>query len=442
MNIDVPNNPVVPAQLSGEERMAKSEKRLCIIGSGPAGCYAAEFLLKLLPEVQIDIIERLPVPFGLIRYGVAPDHQSTKNAVRVLDRTLSNKRVRFFGNVEVGYDVTLNELRSMYHAVVLATGAPYDRRLGIPGEELPGVIGSGAFVSWYNGHPLRTVPHLNDVRSALVIGNGNVALDVTRILAKGAEELKGSDLPADVFDALQSQRIEHIHIVGRRGASEARFSPHELEELGTLQRARPLVRDPASLAGDTAVENILRQFAEDSRGGMPVSIHFHFSLTPVAFAGEERLQAVRFRSAAGQECGIEAQLAVTCIGYEAVACCTATPTNGIFANEDGKIADGLYVVGWAKRGPSGTIPTNRTEAQQVAQKIAAEIAEGGPHPGPDLAGLLRSRGLNWVDYSAWKQIEATEKAGANEDRCLLKLLRVEDMLRVAGLAVETEVQEI
>ncbi len=417
--------------------LANSEKRIAIIGSGPAGCYVAEHLLKLLPDARIDLLEKLPVPFGLIRYGVAPDHQGTKGAARVLDRTLSRDRVRLFGNVEVGKDVTLTELRSMYHIVVLATGAPRDRKLGVPGEDLPNVIGSGAFVGWYNGHPSRVTPDLLDVRSAVIIGNGNVALDVARILAKNADELKGSDLTPDVLEALRSQPIEDIHIVGRRGAAEAKFSEHELEELGSLQRAKPVVRDPQQLSGETPVQKVLQKFAANERIGSPVTIHFHFGLAPVAFtvcekSGKEEpsgtevraggqemhgsstqrsrllnataedtsgaeaptyllppqrwpegqlypsLQSVLFRTAAGEEIEIPAQLAVTCIGYEAVPCCSANPTNGVFANEGGKIDDGLYVVGWAKRGPSGTIPTNRAEALEVAQKIASEIAQTTP----------------------------------------------------------------
>lgn len=459
--------------------MANSEQRLCIIGSGPAGCYLAEHLLKLLPEARIDIIEKLPVPFGLIRYGVAPDHQSTKGAGRVLDRTLSRDRVRFFGNVEVGRDVTLNELRSMYDAVVLATGAARDRRLGIPGEDLPGVIGSGAFVNWYNGHPSRAVPHLNNVRSAVVIGNGNVALDIARILAKGSEELKGSDLTPDVLESLQSQPLADIHIVGRRSAGDAKFSEHELEELGTLSRAKPVVEDVKELAGETPVQRVLQRFAADDRSEQPVAIHFHFGLTPVAFTSREGtredgpsrtkvrsggeeiaglsarprpcpdaelrntdfslspfsqdiiLQSVRFRSGSGENIEIPAQLCVTAIGYEALPCCTATPANGVFANDGGKIDTGLYVVGWAKRGPSGTIPTNRAEAQQVAQKIAGEVGAAGHASG--LGGLLQSRGVIWVDYAGWKRIEAVENAAAGDERCRLKLLETEAMLDAAGL---------
>ena len=199
-------------------------RRVAIIGSGPAGCYLADQLLRLLPDASIDILERLPVPFGLIRYGVAPDHQGTKAIARVLDRVLSRDGVSFFGNVEVGRDVRLDELMSLYDAVVLATGAERDRRLGIPGEDLPGVIGSGAFTGWYNDHPDRAAPPVQSVRSAVIIGNGNVAIDVARVLAKGPSELAGSDLSPEVTAWLEAQPIESIHIVGRRGAADAKFT--------------------------------------------------------------------------------------------------------------------------------------------------------------------------------------------------------------------------
>src|SRR5271166_891215 len=228
-------------------------RHIAIIGSGPAGCYLADHLLRLLPDASIDVLERRPTPFGLIRYGVAPDHQGTKAVTRVLDRVLSRDRVSFFGNVEVGGDVRLAELAAMYDAVVLATGASRDRRLGVPGEDLPGVMGSGSFVGWYNGHPESPAPSIANVRSAVIIGNGNVAIDVARILGKSQAELIGSDLSTEAMSWLRAQPIETIHIVGRRSAADARFSEHELAELGTLQRAQPVVVDPAALDGQTAV---------------------------------------------------------------------------------------------------------------------------------------------------------------------------------------------
>ena len=405
-------------------------RRIAIIGSGPAGCYLADHLLRLLPDASIDILERLPVPFGLIRYGVAPDHQGTKAVARVLDRVLSRDRVAFFGNVEVGRDVRLAELAAMYDAVVLATGASRDRRLEIPSEDLPGVMGSGSFTGWYNGHPESPVPPVADVRSVVVIGNGNVAIDVARILGKSPAELAGSDLSPEVMSWLRAQPIETIHIVGRRSAVDARFSEHELAELGTLHRARPVVADPASLLGDGAVVNILRRFADEHREA-PVTINFHFNLTPLAFLGEGRLRAAQFRSVGGDVTELPAQLAITCIGYEPRACCTASPANGTFRNQGGKISEGLYVVGWAKRGPSGTIPTNRTEAQLVAQKIAQEVRDSGRAGGVALRQLLEERRACWVDHAAWRRIDVAEVERAGAERCREKFGTVAEMLEAA-----------
>jgi ferredoxin--NADP+ reductase len=371
------------------------------------------------------------VPFGLVRYGVAPDHQSTKNVARVFDRLLSRDRVNFFGNIEVGRDVKLTELLSFYDAVVLATGAARDRQLGIPGEALSGVVGSGAFVGWYNGHPHSRPPEVNRVRSAVVIGNGNVALDVARILAKSREELAGSDLPPEALSWLSKQPLETIHIVGRRGAAEAKFNHHELAELGTLKRARPVVSDPAAIAGDGPVAEVFRNFAEAPARETPVTIHFDFNLTPAAFLGYNNLRAVQFRSASGETVGIPAQLAITCIGYEAVPCSSATPENGVFSNQDGNINDRLYVAGWAKRGPSGTIPTNRVEAQQVAQKIAQEISEDNRPGGAALREMLEKRGVRPVDYAGWRRIDGAELSGAGSERCRKKLCSTNEMLDVA-----------
>lgn len=405
-------------------------RHIAIIGSGPAGCYLADHLLRLAPDAHVDVLERLPVPFGLVRYGVAPDHQGTKAVVRVLDRVLGRDRVGFFGNLEIGRDVRLDELMSLYDAVVLATGAPCDRRLGIPGESLPGVFGSGAFVGWYNGHPdWRAAPPL-PVRSAVVIGNGNVAIDVVRILAKGPEEMSGSDIDPAVHAQLLAHPIAAIHIVGRRGPADARFTSHELAELGTLARARVSVEHAGALVGDTPELDVLRGFAASSTGreDAPVSIVFHFELTPAAFIGEEGLETVRFTRPDGSAYELPAQLAVTCIGYESIACDHVVPAAGVFANQEGRIDEGLYVTGWAKRGPSGTIPTNRSEAQQVAQRIAAEAIDHGRAGGDGLVALLSERGVQRVDHASWRKIDAAEQAGAAGDRCRRKFDTVAGML--------------
>lgn len=405
-------------------------KHIAIIGSGPAGCYLADHLLRLIPDASIDILEKLPVPFGLVRYGVAPDHQSTKGIARVLDRVLGRDRVRFFGNVEVGRDVRLGELMSLYDAVVLATGATSDRQLGIPGENLAGVIGSGAFVSWYNGHPQSMFPAISGVRSAVVIGNGNVAIDVARILAKSPQELAGSDVQDAVTTWLGAQSLEAIHIVGRRSAAEAKFTDHELAELGTLLRAK-LAVESTDLVGDSAVVTALRSLAQSSGREAPITINFHFNFTPATFVGDRRLRAVQFRTASGERVEMPAQLAVTCIGYETLPCCSASPENGVFSNREGKVEDRLYTVGWAKRGPSGTIPTNRVEAQQVAQKMAQEVADENRGGGDGLRELLEQRGVRFVDHAGWRRIDAAELARAAGDRCRKKFCSTNEMLDVA-----------
>jgi ferredoxin--NADP+ reductase len=337
--------------------------------------------------------------------------------------------VNFFGNVDVGHDVSLDNLLDYYDAVVLATGASRDRRLGIPGEDLPGVIGSGKFVAWYNGHPDSSPPLVEDVKSAVVIGNGNVALDVARVLAKTPEELAGSDLSNEITRHLAAQPLESIHIVGRRTASDAKFTAHELAELGTLQRARAQVLDKSQLSGKAPILATFRDF--EPRTDAPVTIDFHFGMTPIAFSGTDRVERARFRCADGSERELAADLAVTCIGYESLACCGESPTNGIFTNDDGKIRDRLFVVGWAKRGPSGVIASSRNDAQVVAQKIAKEVTAKGGSGGESLRQHLVNAGVSFVDHSGWKRINAAEIARAGEQRCRNKFTSRAQMLEAA-----------
>lgn len=401
-------------------------RHIAIIGSGPSGCYLADALLRLVPDCRIDVLDRLPVPFGLVRYGVAPDHQGTKAVARVFDRTLSRDRIGFFGHVEVGRDVSLAQLEALYDAVVIATGAAEDRRLGVPGEDLAGVVGSGRFVGWYNGHPDHAGHAFPSPRAVVIIGNGNVALDVARLLAKTPAEFDGSDLGAFFAEPT----VHTIHIVGRRGPDEAKFTDHELEELASLSQARPMVADPGMLTSDTPRTAILRGFA--SLPAQPISIQFHFGLTPEAMLGDGSVAAVRFRDGSGQPTTLAADLVVTCVGYQARACCAANPTDGLFANDGGHMRGALYTVGWAKRGPSGTIPTNRAEAQAVAQRIAADLADGGKPGGAGLRALLDGQAVRWVDYAGWRRIEALEQAGAGPGRCRRKATAIPAMLAAAG----------
>lgn len=410
-------------------------RHFAIIGSGPAGIYAAERLARIAPDDRIDVIDRLPVPFGLVRHGVAADHQSTKAVTRVLGRALGRDNVSFVGNVMVGRDVALADLREWYDAVILATGAPRDRRLGIPGEDLPGVHGSGAFVGWLNGHPddAGLAIDLDNLTDVVVIGVGNVALDVARIFAKSPAELAAADLAPDVAEALAGLTLRSITLLGRRGPEDAKFTALELSEMGELERAQPVVDQealPPAADEEAKPLSILRGFASAQRDERPLTVDFRFHTRPLAFEGSDRLTGVRVVTADGAETVLPAQLAITCIGYDSVACDDLEPASGIFANQDGKIEDGLYVVGWAKRGPSGTIPTNRSESHEVANRVAAETEAAGR---PGAAGLIERIGDRIVGLDGWGRIDAAETARATGDRPRHKFTTIEEMIAAARL---------
>ena len=426
-------------------------RHIAVIGSGPAGYYTAEALSKQFgEEVRIDIIDRLPTPYGLIRFGVAPDHQSIKAVSRRYEAVALSDNVRFAGNVTVGRDVTIEELQGLYDAVVLATGAPADRPLGIAGDDLPGVIGSAAFVGWYNGHPefAKLSPPL-DVEGAAVIGNGNVALDVARILAKSPAEFVGSDIIAHAFEALGNARIRKISIVGRRGPHQIAMTPKELGELGHLERASPHV-DPADLppeSEDAALEPgqrksvaHLRAFAA-APGDKPVTVEFDFFARPVAIEGEgkvERLIVERTRLTAdggaegtGETYAIPCGMIVACIGYRTppLPGIPYDERNGRFANVEGRISPGMYAVGWARRGPTGTIGTNRPDGYMIAEAIAADQPEPAGKAGRrGLDALLGERGVDVVTFRDWQKIEAAEAARAREGSPREKFVEIADML--------------
>jgi hypothetical protein len=380
------------------------------------------------------VIDRLPTPFGLVRSGVAPDHQSTKGVARLLDRTLAKPEVGFFGGVELGRDVTLAELRELFDAVVIATGASRDRTLDVPGEALSGVVSSGRFVGWYNHHPDHADIELRDVHTAVVIGSGNVALDVARILAKRSDEFAGSDLAPEVSTALANASLERVHVIGRSSAANMKFTEAELLEFDELARAYPTLGAGGDLTVlDGKAASALSAIVATADARKPIEIRFEFGLVPIAFEGVRHLERVRFRAPDGTETIRQADIAVTCIGYEAHVG-ELTHENGALRNADGKIATGLYAVGWAKRGPSGTIPTNRTEAQLVAKIVLAETS-GSARPGrAALESLLRARGVARVDYDGWRRIDASEIERSEGARARRKW-RTHDELRAAAARV-------
>ena len=430
-------------------------RHIAIIGSGPAGYYTAEAAQKKFgDDVRVDIIDRLPVPFGLIRFGVAPDHQSIKAVAGRYEKVALSDNVRFVGNVTIGKDVSVDELQTLYDAVILATGAPNDRPLDIAGADLPGVFGSAAFVGWYNGHPdfADLQPPL-DGRHVVIVGNGNVALDVARILSKTRAEFDGSDIVSHALDVLEHSAVEDITILGRRGPHQIAMTPKELGELAHLQRATPRVDtdDLPDIGEDALLEpgirksvTHLREFAaipEAFRADKAISINFDFFAAPVAIEGDgkvERVQVERMRLddqyrsiSTGESYTIDCSMVISCIGYQ-------TPSidgvpyehgRGRFANLDGRILPGLYCVGWARRGPSGTIGTNRPDGYNIIDTVAEDMATGGDKDGrAGLDALLALRKVDIVTFSDWKKIEEAEIARARDGAPREKFVRIEDMI--------------
>ncbi len=427
-------------------------RHVAIIGSGPAGFYSAEALEKALggDAVRIDLIDRLPVPYGLIRSGVAPDHQPIKAVSRRYEKVALNDAARFVGNVAVGTDVAIDELLQLYDAVILATGAPADRPLGIPGADLPGVIGSAAFVGWYNGHPdfAALDPPLAG-GAAAVIGNGTVALDVARILAKVPAEFAGSDIAAHAFAALGNSAVRRITILGRRGPHQIQMTPKELGELGHLAGAAPEVEagdlpppeaDAALEPGQRKSVALLREFAA-APPDKPKTIAFDFFARPVAVEGDgraERLRVERTRlgpegaaAGTGEFYTVPAELVISCIGYRSppIAGLPYDEGAGRFPNQAGRIADRLYGVGWATRGPTGTIGTNRPDGFAVAERIVAEVPGGGRAGGAGLDALLAERGARPVSFTDWQRIETAETGRARPGAPREKFASLAEMLR-------------
>jgi len=425
---------------------------VAIVGAGPAGYYTAEALTRGDANVRVDIIDRLPTPYGLIRAGVAPDHQSIKNVSRRYAATNDRENVRFVGNMALGRDITMAELKELYDVIVLATGAPKDRELGIEGEDLMGVYGSGAFVGWYNSHPDYTDlnPDLR-IASVAVIGNGNVAVDVARILAKTAEEMADTDLAEHAAKSIHSAPIKDIYILGRRGPLEAAFTPKELGELNALENCVALVdaqqlpdkNIDATLTG-TAKKNMakLRAMTANRPGDKPVRLHIQFYLRPMAVLGEGTVCGLRLEETqvengkcigTGQTEVLPAGLVVPCIGYRAspIEDVPYDEARGIYVSEDGRIDKQLYCVGWARRGPVGTIGTNKPDGVGIAAKILEEVKPSGKPGRKGLDCIAEDRDLHIVTFAEWKKIDAAEVAAATNGAPRAKFADVKNMVQIA-----------
>jgi ferredoxin--NADP+ reductase len=449
--------------------------RVAIVGSGPAGFYAAGQLLSSAePAVTVDLFDRLMTPWGLVRFGVAPDHPKIKSVTRVFEKTAQKPGFRFHGNVEVGRDVSHDELASAYHAVIYAVGTPGDRKLEIDGEDLPGSESATEFVAWYNGHPDYADRDFDlSCKRAVVVGNGNVALDVARMLALSVDELSVTDIADHAIDLLRESEVEEIVVLGRRGPAQAAFTNPELRELAELELADVIVDpvdvelDPASAsalkdADGTTKRNVetLVQYAGTTPSGKARRVVLRFLTSPVAIEGNGKVEAIvvernelvtaedgslKARATGARE-RIETGLVLRSIGY------VGTPLPGVpfddrrktVLNANGRVLTpdtheplpGIYAAGWIKRGPSGVIGTNKKCAQETTALLLEDFAAGRlPEPSTDpetLLTRLRASGVNVVDYSGWEAIDAHERAlGEPHGRPRVKLVRRDEQLHRA-----------
>ncbi len=442
--------------------------RIAIIGSGPSGFYAADALLKHAePAFEVDMFDRLPTPYGLVRGGVAPDHQSIKNVTKIYDKISSNPNFRFFGNVVLGTDLTVADLAEHYDAWIYAVGAARDRKLGVPGEDLLGSHSATELVGWYNGHPdFRDLQFDLTAERVAVVGVGNVAMDVTRILSQDPDELAKTDIAAHALEALRSSRIREVIVLGRRGVAQAAFSPGEIKEIGELESA-DLVVSPSEVAIDAASEadladantkknvDYLTERSTFGEGSRDRKVRLRFLASPVEILGENgRVSAIRIeknRLEAGAN-GVSAKgtgvteilpvgLVFRSVGYHGVAIpgVPFDPKGGTIPNVQGRVLDApqgqvlprQYVVGWAKRGPSGLIGTNRGDSIATVQQVIADFASPSP-VGADKAAIVKvltDRGVFLTDYADWKRLDAHELAqGQAAGKIREKVTRIPEML--------------
>jgi ferredoxin--NADP+ reductase len=430
--------------------------RVAVVGSGPAGFYAAGALLSADTPVEVDMIERLPTPWGLVRLGVAPDHPKLKSVSRAFERIADQPGFRFLGNVELGRDLHHQDLVRLYDAVIYAVGAQTDRRLGIPGEDLPGSWSATEFVAWYNGHPdLQQLEFDLDVERAVVIGNGNVALDIARMLALTRDELAPTDATDASIAAIAGSSVEEIVLLGRRGPAQAAFTAPELQEMGELAGADVIV-DPAELEGaepkDTNSERnlaLLREFAARDPEGKPRRVVFRFFHSPLAILGHDGVEAIELvrneldaneRAVPTDEhetlaCG----LIFRSVGYHGVAL-PGVPfdeRNGTIPSERGRVEPGVYVAGWIKRGPTGVIGTNKKDATETVEQLLEDAAAGRLEPKPEASAdavdaLLAERDAHVVEYDGWCAIDEAERAaGEKAGRPRVKFCSWEELLAAA-----------
>ncbi|WP_291425519.1 FAD-dependent oxidoreductase [Deinococcus sp.] len=438
--------------------------RVAVIGSGPSGIFTAEALLKQQDiPVQVDVFDRLPTPYGLVRYGVAPDHLTIKSVTKGFEKTLADPRVRFFGNVEFGKDLTYDEARERYDAIMYTVGASSDRRLGIPGEDLKGSMSATEFVAWYNGHPDAAAREMAlHATGVVVVGVGNVAIDVSRILVKTVHELRESDIAEHALAALERSAVKDVWILGRRGPAQAKFTTKELREFGELSAADPIVKpaevqlteaDEAAITDNVVKKNVevLRDFAVRTPEGKDRRVHLRFLVSPVEILddGEGNVGGLKVERNRLDEQGnavgtgeyevLPVQLVLRSVGYKGVAL-PGVPFDagrGVIPNEEGRVTGrpGEYTAGWIKRGPSGVVGTNRKDATDTVALLLADAKAGAlPRAAKAAASevdtLLVGKNVEVFTFSDWQTLDAHELAqGQEKGRPRHKVVHKADMLK-------------
>lgn len=446
--------------------------RVAIVGSGPSGFYATEALLKSALSVKIDMLERLPAPYGLVRYGVAPDHAKLKQAIQLYDKIAGAGEFSYLGNVTVGRDVSVDELKNTHHAIIFTCGAESDRKLGVPGENLSGSYTATEFVGWYNGHPdyrNRSFDLSHDV--AVIIGQGNVAADVARILAKSVDELKHTDISQHALEVLAASKIHEIYVIGRRGPAQAKFTPKELREFGELSVCDPVVNEEDLVLNSASqqeledkanavsakIYQLFKEFAQRPGPAKNKRCHFKFLLSPVELAGQGKLQSLTLEKnilqgaafnqvarGSGEKITMETGILFRSIGYRGVPIAGAPfdERKAIIPNIKGKVIDNngaiipqLYTAGWIKRGPTGIIGTNRADSVETVESLLQDVAaldHSSPKAGLDgLLPLLRQRHIRYVTFAEWKKIDQHEiERGKAAGKPREKYTNIKEMLAV------------
>jgi ferredoxin--NADP+ reductase len=421
---------------------------VAIVGAGPAGIYAGNILAHQYPDVEIDLFDSLPAPYGLIRYGVAPDHPRIKGIVNSLHEMLNDGKIRFYGNVTFGKDLTLEDIKQHYHAVIFATGAIKDAELQIPGIDLPGSYGAADFVAWYDGHPdyPRTWPL--EAKQVAVLGNGNVALDVARVLAKHADDMLSTDIPDNVYQGLKASPVTDVHVFGRRGPANIKFTPIELRELGEVEDVDIVLYDQdfpegwfdEDAEGVTNQHKVMARIMESWRDreltGASRRLHLHFYSTPIEILGDDKVTGIKFeRTGTGETFTHDVQAVYRAIGYfgSALPEIPFDEKLGVITNQGGRVADGIYATGWIKRGPVGLIGHTKSDATETIENLVADIPnlKSPASPGTILE-TLGARGVKYTDWQGWLKLDAHEqKLGEKENRERIKVVARDEQVKIS-----------